>query len=291
MRPEELFFSQKDLLAPSATPRLSIRWLGTAGFEIRCGKHVLLLDPYLTRASLGRCLFGHLEPNLDVLRKNTPHADAIIVGHTHFDHALDVPAIAKMTGAKVFGSRSAITLCRAAGVPDSQTKVVERAPGTKPIEAEVGPFQLKFVPSAHSRFALGRVPFPGEIDDCDAIPTRANHYRCGAVFRIEIKALGKTIVHLGSAELLPTEKAPGQVDLLLLCTAGWRSGRDVPERVIQTLSPETILLSHWDDFFQPLNHPAKALPAVGIGPLTDRLRACSRDLRVGALPLLGSVDL
>ena len=33
-------------------------------------------------------------------------ADGILCGHTHFDHVLDVPAIARFTGAQVFGAES-----------------------------------------------------------------------------------------------------------------------------------------------------------------------------------------
>ncbi|WP_338046459.1 MBL fold metallo-hydrolase [Polyangium spumosum] len=293
MRPESLFF-HPDELAPKGTAArapLTLRWLGTAGFEITCEDHVLLIDPYVTRASLARCITSPLAPDLGAVGRYIGRADAVIVGHTHFDHALDVPLIAKRTGARVFGSRSAAALCRAAGVPEARVEVVERAPGQAPIVREIGPFRLRFVPSAHSRFALGRVPFPGEIDDCDAVPVRAEGYRCGAVFRVEIEAAGRTIVHLGSAELLPAEPAPKHVDLLLLCVAGWRSGVDLPERVMRAVSPASVLLSHWDDFFRPLDAPARALPAVGLGALAERLQRASRDVRVGALPLLGDLSL
>lgn len=293
MRPESLFFRPDDLTpqGSGARPALTVRWLGTAGFEITCEDHVLLLDPYVTRASLARCVASPLAPDLGAIGRHIRRADAVIVGHTHFDHALDVPAIAKRTGARVFGSRSAAALCRAAGVPEARVHMVERDPGQAPIVAEVGPFRLRFVPSAHSRFALGRVPFPGEIDDCDAVPTRAEGYRCGAVFRVEIEAAGRTIVHMGSAELLPDGPSPRNVDLLLLCVAGWRSGRDLPERVMRQISPANVLLSHWDDFFRPLHEPVRALPAVGLGALADRLTRASRDVRLGALPLLGDLFL
>ncbi len=291
MRPESLFFRPDDLAPKDKPGPVVIRWLGTAGFEITCEDHVLLIDPYVTRASLARCVTSRIAPDLGAIGRYIGRADAVIVGHTHFDHALDVPAIARRTGARVFGSRSAAALCRAAGVPEARVQRVERAPGQAPIVAEVGPFRLRFVPSAHSRLALGRVPFPGEIDDCDAVPVRAEAYRCGAVFRVEIEVHGRTIVHLGSAEVLPSEAAPRHVDLLLFCVAGWRSGGDVPERVMRTLSPAAVLLSHWDDFFRPLHEPVRALPTVGIGPLAERLSRASRDVRVGTVPLLGALNL
>jgi L-ascorbate metabolism protein UlaG (beta-lactamase superfamily) len=266
-----------------------VTWLGTAGFALEHDGHVVLIDPYLTRASLARCLLAPLLSDPVLVARHAPRADAIVVGHTHFDHALDVPAIARRTGAIVFGSRSATALCRAAGLPAAQVRDVERSPGSEAIVAEVGPFRLRFVPSAHSRFALGRVPFPGDIQDCDEIPLRTERYRCGAVFAVEIRVAGRTIVHLGSAELLDHPFEAREPDLLLLCTAGWQSSRDLPERVARALSPRAIVLSHWDDFFRPLDRPVRALPAMQVPKLVDRLARATRDAKIGALPLLGDV--
>lgn len=267
-----------------------VRWLGTAGFAIEHGGFTVLVDPYLTRASLSRCALTDLRPDELVIARYAPKADAIIVGHTHFDHALDVPRIAARTGATVFGSRSAAALCRAAGLPADKIRDVERSPGSDPISASVGPFELRFVPSAHSRFLFGRVPFPGDIDDCDRVPLRIDRFRCGAVFAVEIRVASRTLVHLGSAELATgsglTAKEP---DLVMLCVAGWTSSPDLPERVVRALSPRAVLLSHWDNFFLPIDQPARALPAVKMPRLAERLRRASRDVKVGAVPILGDV--
>src|SRR4051812_21205144 len=105
-----------------------VRWLGTAGFEITSGETTVLIDPYLTRASLARVATGTLVANETLLRQHLPRADAIVAGHTHFDHALDIPVLAKLTGARVFGSRSAVHLCRSQGVAAAQLFDVERSP-------------------------------------------------------------------------------------------------------------------------------------------------------------------
>jgi len=288
--PKDLEFSREQFVA-TRDARVHVRWLGTAGFEVRCDNHIVLLDPYITRAPLSRCAFGHLASDMPAIAKHVPHADAIIVGHTHFDHALDVPAIARQTGARVFGSKSAIRLCQAAKIPDSQLEMVERNPGQDPIVAEVGPFTLRFAPSAHSRFLLGRVPFPGDIQDCDEVPVKTGDYKCGAVFRAELQVAGKTIVHLGSAELTPGGIIPQNVDLLLLCVAGWQSSGDLPERVMRKLSPQRVLLSHWDNFFEPIHKPAKMLPAMAMPKLVERLTRLSKDVRIGTLPINGVIGL
>jgi L-ascorbate metabolism protein UlaG (beta-lactamase superfamily) len=280
---------REDDLAPEGPSAVRVRWLGTAGFAIEHQGHTVLVDPYLTRAPLRACVLGALRPDAAIVARHTPRADAIVVGHTHFDHALDVPAIALQTGARVFGSRSAAALCRASGVPEDRVRDVERSPGADPVVAEVGPFELRFHPSAHSRFLLGRVPFPGEIADCDHVPLRVERYKCGAVFAVEVRVAGKTIVHLGSAELVESSMRAREPDLLLLCAAGWTSSRDLPERVARALSPKAVLLSHWDDFFRPLDRPVRALPAMQLPRLVERLGRATREAKIGTAPLLGGV--
>lgn len=266
-----------------------MQWLGTAGFAIEHRGHVLLIDPYVTRASLARCVLSRLRPDVDAIARYVPRADAIVVGHTHFDHALDAPEIARRTGARVFGSRSAATLCLASGVPADRVEVVERDVGSAPVEREEGPFRLRFLPSAHSRFVLGRVPFPGDIADCDDVPMHASGYRCGAVFGVEIRVAGRVFYHMGSAELVDANIPVKNVDLLLMCVAGWASGTDVPERAAHRLSPGAVLLSHWDDFLQPMAAPVRALPAMQMGRLVDRLSRTARGVKLGTVPLLGDL--
>ena len=271
------------MLLPAGEGPVGVRWLGTAGFAIENEGHVLLLDPYLTRASLWDCVSAPLRPDEALLEQHLPRADAIVLGHTHFDHALDAPSIARRTGARVFGSPSAAALCRAHGVPEAQL--------CEPRETEIGPFKLRFFASAHSKFLLGRVPFPGEIADCDQIPLRVERYRCGAVFGVEIEVAGRKIFHLGSAELVEKSLPTREVDLLLLCVAGWQSSKDLPERAARAFSPKTVLLSHWDDFLRPLSKPARALPAMQLPRLHERLGKATRDARIGTLPLLGELRL
>jgi L-ascorbate metabolism protein UlaG (beta-lactamase superfamily) len=280
-----------DALGRAGGPNdVRVAWLGTAGFAIEYRGTVVLVDPYVTRAPLASLLVS-VRPDTAAIARYIPRADAIIVGHTHFDHALDVPEIARRTGAMVFGSVSASALCRAGGVPESRIDVVERAAGSAPVEREVGPFALRFVPSAHSRFLFGRVPAVGDIADCDDVPAHASGYRCGAVFGVEIRVGGRTLYHIGSAELVDANIPATHIDLALVCVAGWTSSRDFPERVMHRLGPGAVLLSHWDNFLRPIDRPARMLPAMQMSRLVDRLASASKGIKIGTLPILGEVRL
>jgi L-ascorbate metabolism protein UlaG (beta-lactamase superfamily) len=290
MQPSDLAWRPDALGRAGGPDDVRVAWLGTAGFAIEHRGSVVLIDPYVTRASIASLLVS-VRPDTTAIARYVPRADAIVVGHTHFDHALDVPEIARRTGAIVFGSRSAAALCRAAGVAADRVDVVERASGSAPVEREVGAFSLRFIPSAHSRLLLGRVPAPGDIADCGDVPLRASGYRCGAVFGVEIRVAGRTLYHIGSAELVDANVAVKNVDLLLMCVAGWTSSRGFPERVMHRLGPGAVLLSHWDNFLRPMREPARMLPAMQMPRLVDRLTSASHGVKVGTLPILGQVWL
>ena len=291
MKPSDIAFPERALLA-GREGSIRVRWLGTAGFEIEHAGHVLLIDPYVTRASLVRCVVGSLESDSAAIARHVQRADAIVCGHTHFDHALDVPAIAHRTSARVFGSTSCANLCRAAKVPEGEIVDVQAMSARGEARAEVGPFDLTFVPSAHSPLVLGRVPLPGDIGDCDQVPLRARHYRCGAVFSVLVRVAGRAIYHVGSANLDDASRPSArEVDLLLMCTAGWTTTERFVPRMLEAVTPGAILLSHWDDFFRPLGLAARPLPALKLPRLFDALGAHAPRVPVGTLRLLGDLWL
>jgi L-ascorbate metabolism protein UlaG (beta-lactamase superfamily) len=293
----DLAFAPSDLARGAGADPIEVTWLGTAGFAISHGGHKVLVDPYLSRAPLSTLVTRRLRPDEATLeRMSTPGAvldrfDAIVVGHTHFDHVLDVPWLLRRSGARVYGSTSAALLCRGAGVEEDRIVDVERAMRGEPVVAEVGSMRLRFIPSAHSPLLLGRVPFPGDISDCAELPLRAHQYRCGSVFGVEISVGGVVLYHVGSAELLETTRGPQQVDVAMVCVAGWKSSPSFPERLVRALSPKNVVLSHWDDFLRPIAAPVTPLPALELPRFVDRLMAASREVRIGTLPLLGSLQI
>jgi hypothetical protein len=116
------------------------------------------------------------------------------------------------------------------------------------------------------------------------VPLRAHRYRCGAVFGVDIRVAGLRLYHLGSANLLDAHGTP-DVDLLLMCVAGWTTTARFPARVLGAFTPRAILLSHWDDFFSPMERGARPLPAIALPRLVDALTAGDPSVRLGTVPL------
>jgi hypothetical protein len=97
---------------------LLVRYLGRANYEVAFRGKVLLLDTYYDNSRL-----PYASP-FGVKESDITRADAILVGHTHFDHFGDAPPIAKRTGAPVFLGPRAATYLKSQGVPESQIKIV-----------------------------------------------------------------------------------------------------------------------------------------------------------------------
>jgi L-ascorbate metabolism protein UlaG (beta-lactamase superfamily) len=261
-------------------PGLSLRWLGTAGFAIGYQDHVLLIDPYLTRTSARDALFGRRALRTDpaLIDRHVPSASAVLVGHTHFDHALDIPEIARRRGCKAYGSRSLAHLMGLHGLSD---RAVEVEHGRC---YEIGPFEVTFVDSLHSKLLLGRaIPGDGELT-CDHLDgLHGGNYRCGQVYGIRIAVAGVTFFHLGSAELIEDRLPWREVDYLLLGIAGRSFSRDFTRRALSALSPRYVVPHHYDDFFRPLHAPLRFSFNVQFAGFVDEVASVSREFELRTL--------
>ncbi len=290
MHPRDFENTAHPRLADQNAGRLSIRWLGTAGYELHCDGFTLLIDPYLTRAGLGRVVAGKLHPDTATIDREIRGADAILVGHSHFDHVLDVPYIATRTGATVYGSRSTANLMASAGLPADRIVTFEAG---RVAEFEIGPFRVAAVPSVHSKFVLGRVPQPGDIPCTCELPMSGRGYRCGDVFSFAIRVAGIDLYHLGSADLVDdlVTVGPDGVDVLLMCIAARFATPDFAARALRATQPRLVMPMHYDNFLRPLDRPLQLLPRTQFGRLVDEIGAFDREMSVRTLPLGGRIDL
>lgn len=261
---------------------LSLRWLGTAGFELGYAGYTVLIDPYLTRPKL-RTVFGShaLRPDKRRIEAYVPAADAVLVGHTHFDHALDLAAIAELRGSHVYGSSSAVRLMHLHGLGQQVTQVT---PGHT---YELGPFEVTFIESLHSKLALGlAVPASGELT-CDHLDgLHGSAYRCGQVFGIHLRVAGVSFYHQGSANLIEELIPFRNVDYFLAGIAGRGFTRDYVARSLRVLSPRVIVPHHYDDFFRPLDAEAGFSLNVNFGGFVEEVARVSRDFTVSTFELL-----
>jgi len=262
---------------------LEVTWIGVSGYRIAYAGQAVFVDPYVSRAPLRDVLLRRPvlpDPALvdRYLDAGGAQVAGVLVGHTHFDHAVDAPAIARRHRARAYGSASLRRLMAIHGLADLAVEV-------EPYRRyELGPFVVSFTPSRHSRLILGRkVPMDGELtcDHLDGLRTGA--YRCGAVWGIRIEVASVSFYHQGSADLVDDALRNEPVDVFLAGVAGRSVTPRYWERVLGRLDPRVVVPTHYDDFFKPLGGAEGFTARVKLSEVPGEVAAVSRDATVAAL--------
>jgi len=263
---------------------LSLQWLGTAGFAISYQGTTLVTDPYLTRRPFGHIARGRvLIPDPEQVPRFVPQCDAVLMGHTHFDHALDAPKIAAAHGCPVYGSRSMTHLMGLHGLAEQAVTVEPDTPYA------IGPFVVRFIPSVHSKLMLGlAIPQEGEItcDHCDHMTNKT--FNCGQVWGIHIEVAGTSLYHMGSCDLID-DAITRPAEWFLAGIAGRGSTPRFWERVLRKVQPRVLVPHHHDNFFLPLGEEMGFSLNVNYGSMLEEVHAVDPDLRIVSLDPLQSV--
>jgi L-ascorbate metabolism protein UlaG (beta-lactamase superfamily) len=261
---------------------LDLEWLGVSGYRLTYEGASLFVDPYVSRVPLRSLLLRKLAlPDPQMLDRYVTAPGPVVgvlVGHTHFDHAVDAPAIARRHRTKAYGSASLAHLMRLHGLGGHAVEVSPHKP------YELGPFVVRFVPSRHSKLLFGRkVPMDGPLT-CDHLDGMApGAYRCGAVYGIRIDVAGVSLYHQGSANLDDKELRDGPVDVFLAGIAGRQVTPRYWERILPRLDPRVVVPTHYDNFFSPLGRRQDFVRRVDLAALPAEIGIVSRDAEVAAL--------
>jgi L-ascorbate metabolism protein UlaG (beta-lactamase superfamily) len=247
--------------APSAAD-LSFTYLGAAGWEITDGTTVLFLDPFFSRIRYGgkgfgtsvspsapddkRPVFGpddELISDTSIIDEHVSRADFILLSHSHFNHCMDMPYIARKTGATVVGSESVTNVARAGGI--SSEKLITVQGGE---DYQFSTLSLRVIRSLHSALA-GKCYFESGVIPRDVkFPLRMRDYLEGGTFAYLIRIGGRKVLAFGSMNYIENEIKGIRPDIVLLAAA--RPRREIYDysgRAMRALGhPPTVLATHWD---------------------------------------------
>ena len=141
----------------------------------------------------------------------------VLVGHTHFDHAVDAPALARRYGARAYGSASLGHLMRPHGLGELAVEVVPHEP------YELRPSWCASCSSRHSkpptsgarcRWGTAKYPPPPARPQPGQLQVRS------VLHGIRIQSAGISLYHQGSADLDDRELRGDPVDVFLAGVAG-----------------------------------------------------------------------
>jgi L-ascorbate metabolism protein UlaG (beta-lactamase superfamily) len=246
---------------PSIAPTLdavTVTWLGVTTLLFDDGETQILIDGFFSRPSIFDLLFGSAVESdaatinyvLDEYRMR--RLAALIPVHSHYDHAMDVGAIANRSSASILGSETTAQIARGAGVPEDQIIVA-----TSGDEYSFGKFTVTMIDSSHAPIGWGgSVPYAGTIDEPLVTPAPVSAWRAGKSYSIVIAHPHGTVLVQGSAGFREGALSGVSADVVMLGVGMLEGlGHDYAERYWQELVTTTgaahVFPVHFDDLSKP----------------------------------------
>jgi L-ascorbate metabolism protein UlaG (beta-lactamase superfamily) len=237
---------------------VTVTWLGVSTLLFDDGETQILIDGFFSRPSLSDIVLRRPVDN-DAPTINYAMNEfrmrrlaAIIPVHSHFDHAMDVGAVANRSSASVLGSESTAQVARGAGVPEDQITVVETE-----TSFEFGNFRVTMRPSGHAPIGWrGSVPLDGVIDAPLIMPQPISAWRMGGAYTIIIEHPQGTALVQGSSAYKKYELQDIAADVVFLGVGQLDSlGRKYAElywqHTVTTTGSHSVYPIHFDDFTRP----------------------------------------
>jgi len=292
---------------------LELVYLGAGGWLIKYEGTRLLTAPFVTNPGLADVSLRPLHSDTAALRSLLPDltdVQAILIGHSHYDHLLDIPFVATelAPNATLYGTPTTKNVL--AAVPDLVPERV-RALATEVASPARDGTWIQVAPRArilameadHAPHFMGVELYEGFVSEPQTqLPQRVQDWVGGATltFLIELLDAEGAVAHRiyyqdaatdrQTTQLPPALAAAGtQVDVAILCAPSHAEVEDHPESVLLNMAPRHVLVGHWEDFFKPWGEAASERSVVGsnLGAFLGRLDRTLPDRATWTLPYPG----
>lgn len=253
---------------------VKVTFLGTTTILFDDGETQLITDGFFSRPSFGKVIFSKIGADTTLIKKSLEkygidRLQAVFTCHSHYDHAMDAPYVAKYTNAELHGSPSTLNIGKGAQLSEAQLKVYE--PG---VEKRFGNFSVTVIESKHSPpikvLGIFKTKEKGshQIETPLAQPAKQNEYAEGGTYDLLIKHGEHNILFKGSGNYIEGALTPYDVDVFMLGIPliGKESEefrQNYYEQTVGSSKPELVIPIHWDNFFKPLNNDLKANSKMG----------------------------
>jgi hypothetical protein len=282
-------------LAPGAPDALRVVYLGTGGWIFEHGGETVLTGPLFTNPGLLRTgLLGiradTVEIDRHMSRYDVSDATAILVGHGHYDHLMDVPRVATHHArkARIVGTRTVSNLLGTwSGVRDRVDVVDDSAGDLRTPGRWLGygrGVRIMALRSRHAPHFGGYTLYRGTQDTPRTTePEWATEWLEGETFAFLIDFMASPdsvafrLYYQDAVAPPPAGLAPEQliaerpVDVAVLVPATFDQVDWHPEALVENLRPRRVLLGHWEDFFVPVAESSRSLRLTDIRHFERRL--------------------
>jgi L-ascorbate metabolism protein UlaG (beta-lactamase superfamily) len=252
--------------------RVQLKWLGTAGWEIRFGRTIILIDPFLTRREASRS--AEWQTDEEAVLKVISGADYIFAGHSHADHIADIPFIAKRFGSKVVGSRTTTNIAQTAGVDRAQLTTVRA--GEK---LDYRDFSVQIVESQHgvlNRSGRRRQSRSDEVLKPWSGPIMGNAFVEGGSYLYYFTVGRHRVLHQSTGNFIEENLKGLQPDVAILAENG---NYDWTE-AIKILRPKTVIVQHYDNWRVPFSVGISRSNRKRAQRMEDEIKAVDRNIKV-----------
>lgn len=187
-----------DILKPAQPGAEGIRaqYFGVSTLLIRAGATSIMIDGFFSRPGPLRLLLP-IRPNKSRIERALKLGDidkvtALLVAHSHFDHAMDVTAVARKTHAVVYGSESTANIARGGDLPAAQIRVIAAGESRR-----IGDFGVRVFSTPHS---CRRNLIPGTIEAPLRGPATFWDYKMGETYSFLLEHAAGNVLIVPSAK-------------------------------------------------------------------------------------------
>jgi len=294
---------------PPPPGALTVRYTGCATLVFTDGENTIVIDGWFSRPGPFRFLLGEIGPDLDAIERGLEanaltRADVVFPVHSHYDHAMDSPEVAKRLGAVLLGSSSTAMIGRGWGLPESQIRVVADRE-----RIEIGAFTLVPIESSHFQFAdpamRERALGDPTITEPVVPPVPAFDYKLGIPYALLIEHPQGRVLIQGSAGFIEGGLEGIEADVVFLGAGGLGSQTEQYRETywretVERTGAQRVIPIHWDGLMGPIEGPFRGplrVVALAIGggegtlAFLKKQEAAHPEIRIETLPRYAPVAL
>ena len=254
-----------------AAGSVTVRFTGSTTLLFDDGETSWMTDGWFSRPTFIEIITQRVEPDLVAIGRGlkaneVDKLDAVIPLHSHYDHAMDAPEVARQTGATLFGSESTANIGRGWGLDEGRIEILTHK---KPIA--LGAFSITPIESNHFQFvdphiAKTALDLP-TIDSPLVPPAPITKYRVGKTYVLHVEHPQGSFVIVGSAGFVEGGLRGFKADVLFL-GVGSLGEQSVEyrqkywEETVGTLEPSTIIPIHYDSLLGEPRGPVRGHSAL-----------------------------
>ncbi|MBA2405321.1 MAG: MBL fold metallo-hydrolase [Bdellovibrionales bacterium] len=273
-----------------AQAMIQARWFSVASVLLEDGETQIMFDPMFTRAGIKHwLLFSKLKSDEELVTKiikehQLNKITALFASHSHYDHVIDAPMFAKLTGATFYVDESSERVAAAYKESKIRTQRFQNLAKIK-----IGKFTITPIMRRHSPIRAFDLDWlPGEVPKDFDFGIYDYHVGDTWFYYIEHPE-GNILLDQGSEPNLDKLKPYTTAANFLIQGIANRSSDDaILKGYIEKLKPTVFIPTHFDNFFFAFDPAAETsyLPGIDFENLMAKLKKAHPGVDV-IMPVFG----